>query len=118
MLTKSASLVLRSFFVAAVVGSLVACTLEPSSEDQQKGDTTSAISASKKHKTDSDAAVGPVTETDAGFEDNDASCTKCDEDGGAYDADGGVSDADGGTWGDDDDDTSDGGIYNDRDAGF
>lgn len=131
MFAKSAFLV-RSLFVAAVFGSLVACTFDqPSSEE--KGNTSSAISAEKKSKADggsseNDASVGEdggVTDydggcrrcgEDGGVSDNDAGWGDDDSDGGVYDGDGGVYDSDGGAYGDDDD--SDGGSYDDRDAGF
>lgn len=125
MFAKSA-FVVRSLFVAAVLGSLVACTFEQPSSGEDKGNAASALDGRKSGKKASgDAAVDPVAyANDASFDDNDASCA-CDGDGGVaeadggpFDGDGGVSDNDAGWAGDDDDQSSDGGIYDDHDAGF
>lgn len=122
MFAKSA-FVVRSLFVAAVLGSLVACTFEnPSSTGEENGNTSSALDGKKTGKKSS--ADASASDSDASFEDNDGGCWKCDQDGGPSDVDGGPYDSDGGVYGNDagwegdDDDDSDGGAYDDRDAGF
>ena len=103
--------VLRALFVTFTVGSLVACTFEEGTDEEERGHTSSKVDRDE----DEDAEEGAArSRSDGGSAD--ASVDHWATDGGPYVTDGGMwgdggAGSDGGAWGGDGGAGSDGGAW-------